>query len=499
MKNWKRRLTTALCVLLSVAMMAGCAGVPTTTTEPDVTETKGYIALEQVDEKLAIVCEETLILTEYAYSRDILLTVSLNGSSAACLTQEGALLYICDGAVKKIADFATSYRLSVHGDTLAYMIEQEDADFNVQCQLYLYHTSTGETEAVYENQTGYIPGYSLSPDGKTLAYLLAPSIWEMVGTKLLLRVGGVETLRTELKEDVGYDLISINDSADIIYLLTTGSNVVSINGEGKQKEVGQATWEPYESPMPDGYIFYSNADHSQLFFVGWETTHLSTQGQKAVELGHGNMHPVERAFSVFHYGGDTVTCNFDDLNGQLTHNLGGGYFWYPNENGEYVEIAWYDVHNSENCWLDPTGAYCYYMDSAQALYLLDLKNGGQSTLLVDMVADFAVSNDCSRVYYYFDGLKYCSGTEVAEPIEITNECASYSLCFSENNQLFYKGHGENGSHLYTVSVDGEVKQVLQDLVHFKQEACGMIFLSSAEDYYIISNGELIKLQVKTMR
>jgi hypothetical protein len=492
MKNWKKCLAITLCILLSVGMMAGCVTVPVTT------QTKSYIALEQVDKKLAIVCEESLILTEYDYSWDIPFTVSLDGTSAACLTEDGVLLYICDGAVKKIADFATSYRLSVHGDTLAYMIEQEDADFNVQCQLYLYHTSTGETEAVYENQTGYIPGYTLSPDGKTLAYLLSPSIWEMPGTKLLLRSNGVETERTELKEDVGYDLISVNDSTDIIYLLTTGIEVVSINGEGKKTKVGQADWSPSESLMPDGYIFYSNTDHSQLLFASWDTTYLSTQGQKAVQLGYGNMHPVERAFSVFHYGGDTVTCNFDDLNGQLTHNLGGGYFWYPNENGEYVEIAWYDVHNSEKCWLDPTGSYCYYMDSSQTLYLLDLKNGGQSTLLVKKVADFAVSNDCSRVYYFFGGLNYCSGTVVSEPVEINNECTSYSLCFSENGQLFYKGFGESGIHLYTVSKNGDVKLLLQNLGHFKQEDCGMIFLSSAEDYYFIRNGELVKLQVKTM-
>lgn len=514
-----KKIIALLCVLCLLAtMFTGCRDAGGTETEnktqngtENETENENesgkenglelpctYIVLQQFDGKLGILYNDTCILTSYAFSYDLPISYSLDGAAAVCLTKEGALLYIYDGTVVKLADNPVNYCISVSGDVVAYQL-REGGERN----LYLYHQSNGYTEQVTSGADVDVRSYTLSPDGKTLAYV--------VEENLFLHRRMESTLFKQLEGVGNYHLISINDRADLIYM-HDHANVISLNGEGAVTKVGKTD----DQSMDDGrrHVFYTNADHSQLMMGGSYDTYLSNQGQKGARIGGGGMHPVERAFSQFHYDRKSsnayvVTCDFEDLGRQVMHNLADArmdphYYWYPNETGDYVELAMYYVLNEEVCWLDPTGSYLYYMDDVQALYLLDLKNGGKSTLLVEKISHFAITFDCSALYYAWNGLSRCDATKISEPTNIPLEGSFRGMFCSENGQVFFRLVDGVYTDLYTVSEDGEVLVVLQNVQQMLQYPCGMIFLavgksfSEIDGYYIIRDGELMALNMKIM-
>ena len=530
----RKKLKFGIILALCVVLMTGCtAAGPTTneqlttepteseqlTTEPTESEqlqVRNYIALKSVADKLAIVYNDVLILTEYGYHRDLAITCSMDGTAAVCRTNEGALLYIHDGTVEKIADHPVSYSLSVSGDVLAFQIDTHTVpEATMEPGLYLYQKQTGQSLQAVSEEDGYVRSYTLSPDGKTLAYVTPASYWGGSDGRLFICRDGISTLCMQFSSNSAlevnriYDLISINDSADVIYMYGGANLVFSVNMEGAVTNLGKTELQ-HDDRGWSSYFFYNNADHSQLLFVNSYGTYLSTQGQKAAYISKDKMHPAERAYSHFRhdarykYMSDEeaicVTCDFEDLSQQTMRNHNTLWyrdaqrFWYPNETGEFVQVAAFEL--SENGYqLDPSGAYVYYLDNEQALYVLDLENGGQCTKLADKVSTYCVSNDCSTVYYWSDGLYACSGTEASQAQKVPFELSGISFYFSENKELFVKTAIDD---LYSISEDGKAKVVLENVILFTQEDCGMIYVRTKDGHYIVRAGELIQLQVKTM-
>lgn len=517
----KKTIALLCAVFLLAACLAGCKDAAQkeeshgqdenhTQNETPV-QPRTYIALQGFDGKLGILYNDTCILTDYKYDYSIPVCYSLDGNRAVLLTNEGALLYVHDSSVEKIVDYPASYRFSASGNAIAFRIEEEnEAASGLECGLYLYHATTGQTEQVVTDTQCYARSYTLSPDGQTLAYVSTASVWDSIDARLMIHREGTSTLRMAFEKDAAYlrvlvyDLISINDSADIIYLHDKG-RMISVNQEGTMKRL----------PTTDlGSIFYCNADHSQLLYLDAGSTYLSSQGQRGVLLCEDWMYPVEPGYIQFHQDtyhpgqqlGATyaVTCDFADLNGQVMHSDSGLItYWYPNESGEYVQLASYAVLNEEEYWLDPSGTYLCYMDGE--LHCLDLKNG-TNTLLVSKLAAYAVSPDCSTVYYYYDGLSRCSGTAASEPEKVPLDGNMWQIYFSENNQVFFACSDGTYRDLYTISKDGEPSVLLQNLVLLTQYENGMIFLSTGERgdatqsnrYYIIRAGELLELKMQEM-
>lgn len=526
-KKSKLRIIAAVCMVLVCAIVAGCAATGPTTneqlttkpTESEQLQVRNYIALKSVSDKLAIVYNDVLILTEYGYHRDLTITCSMDGTAAVCLTNEGALLYIHDGTVEKIADHPVSYNLSASGDVLAFQIDTYTVpEATMEPGLYLYQKQTGQSLQAVSDEEGYVRSYTLSPDGKTLAYVTTASFWQETDGQLFICQDGISTLRMQFNSSPAlevnrvYDLISINNSADVIYMYGVG-RVFSVNMEGAVTKLGKTESQPDDRGW-SSFFFYNNADHSQLLFVNSYGTYLSTRGQKAAYISKDKMHPAERAYSHFRHDARykhmsdeeaiCVTCDFEDLSQQTMRNHNTFWyrdaqrFWHPNETGEFVQVAAFEL--SENGYqLDPSGAYVYYLDNERALYVLDLENGGQCTKLADKVRTYCVSNDCSTVYYWSDGLYACSGTEASQAQKVPLELSGISFYFSENKELFVETARGNGAiDLYSISEDGKAKVVLENVILFTQEDCGMIYVRTKDGHYIVRAGELIQLQVKTM-
>lgn len=175
-----KKITSIFCVLFMLAaILSGCntpadtsagqsinASTPSSSTgtpEPDPVPVASYIALWNNNGKLAIIVDEYFVTTDYSYMNSDL-RICIDGSKAACLTEEGILLYICDGQVKKIAENVASYQLSVNGKSVAYQLKAEQSFMgNNAKDLYFYQMGKDSAEKILETGEKYIPDYILSP------------------------------------------------------------------------------------------------------------------------------------------------------------------------------------------------------------------------------------------------------------------------------------------------------------------------------------------------
>lgn len=495
-------------MLCAFLLLAGCAANGDTP-GGDGAETVApvpYIVMLNVDDKLAFICDTNLVVTEYAYDRDLRLEYCLDGSAALCLTEEKALLYIHDDTVERIADNPYFYCMSQDGQQIAFQIETVySGPSPLEPGLYLYQKQTGQSQLILPEEQGFVRSMVFSPNGQTLAYVTIEPRWDNGRAYLHTYRDGAHALFAEMGLDPIWgtprllDLISINDAMDVIYL-SNGITLYSMDSDGDIGKKGtydeiyteRGKWEPY---------FRLNADHSQLLYYNgglW----LSEQGQKGVKVCGEQLDVVLPARSQCHTDPAAVTWPVADLKQPVFYHpesnllvMGGvDEFWRFDESGQLSRFAFFDTAGGI-FWLDPAGAYLYFKETTGQLYMMDLQNGGEKTLLTEHARDFAVSYDCGTVYYSsMNTLLRCSGRGGSAFEEASLQLELSGIAFSENMALF--AIDSRDRNIYQISPDGKASQVLQSAKSFRQYACGMIYITTAEDHYIVRSGELIRLEIK---
>lgn len=490
-----KKIIAILCVVsLLAALFVGCntGKTPADNTEStDKNSTQkvlNHVGSKIIDKKLAFVSDDKLIVTQYdAYERRFTLTYSLDGTAAVCHRDHDALLYVHDGTVEELADYAESYSFSTDGNAVAFL---------AYSSLYLYQKETGETVQV-DTGTEEVYSYALSPDGKTLAYVTAN---EKISNLFVYR-DGVSTLRAEFDGSesnaykVRYYLISINNSADIIYVCSDVSGVISVDGAGNKTDVGNSDSDS---------LFYLNADHSQLLFYRSKTC-LSDQGCEAVALmqGRAELHPAQPAFGEFHENGNVVTCHYKDLRAALMSS--DTAFHYPDANGAYTVLKTGIIGYTQykNCLVVREGRYLLYVSPQLTLYQIDVENDMQPVELAQGAEKFAVSKD-GRTYYYTtagetenDSYLYRCDAKTGSQKKVETHRVLDMYC-TEGGNLFFRVVEDGQQNLYTLTSGGDAKLLLENVESFGQKDSGLIYVVADDDYYIVCGSGLIQLEVKTM-
>lgn len=511
-----KKIIAVLCMLsLLAAFLGGCESADPAGSrepadkEPEKDPARTYITTKVIDEKLAFVCDDKLIVTEYqAYEKRYQTTYSLDGASAVCHRDHEALLYIHDGTVEKLTDEAESCSFSTDGSAIAFLNGSG---------LHLYQKKTGEVVQV-DTGENEVYSYALSPDGKTLVYM---TMNDKI-SQLFVHRDGTSILRAEFDgsesnaDKVRYYLISTNNSADIIYVCSDLRSVISVDGGGGKTKVGKVRELSFvENPWNSSYPFYLNADHSQLLYYD-SFTYLSNQGCEGTQFKRGALYPVQPDFVQFPENRSIITCHFADLSALLMCNSINGpeKLWYPDASGTYavLETGGIGYTQYKGYWLDPAGQYFFYHTPDLTLYRIDLKNNVQPTVLAQSAEKFAVSEDCSTFYYatpiaeedgegqvkYSSILYRCNGKDGSEQRKIETHQVLEMYC-SEDGKLFFRAVEDGQQNLYTLTSGGEVKLLLENVKHFRQEETGLIYaVTESDDYYIVRGGKLIQLKVKTM-
>lgn len=494
-----KRVFAIMCVLF---LLAGCyAGGKK---QEQQVQLWSYIALrEHSDGKLIIVCDENMYFTNYRYSTELPVTVSLDGKTMACQTEEGDLLYIHGGKVETIAKGITSYRMSASGDAVAFelAVEREDT-WEWEYSLFLYNRETGNTETILDRSADKLTSYTLSPDGKTLAYVVRELNETGDKSRLLLHTGGTSTLHTEFADAAYYAVASVNNGAELIYFLCDSKVTVQVRSLDKAGNQTVAT--QVDGDLLDDDRYYANADHTQLMLYYRGGTYLTKNGEKAVQISERILEPAVPAYTRFHESSNLVTCQFENLGQQLMRDWDEWCFWYPNANGEYVQVLddRGDDDYNKRWYLDRNGRYLFFekyiAEYTPALYVIDLQNSTEPVKLKE--TDFPrvrFSLDGSTVYYNLDGTHRFSITEPDQQEDL--ELGSVREFFlSENNQLFFSRYVNEKKSLYSLSDKNEPQLLLENIKYMDQEECGMILVVTETDYYIIRAGELIKLNVFTL-
>ena len=505
-KRRKISLIAAICMVLVCAIVAGCAITGPGTAENAATA-RAYISAGIDDGKLGIVCNDVRIFTDHEDGGRILLTKSLDGASAVRLTAGSELLLIQNATVERIAGSVASYRFSTAGNAIAFSVEEENAAEGRQPGLYLYQKETGKIETIAAASEGRIYSYAISPDGKTVAYLVSND----AGGLLYIYRDGTHTLRAQGDSDLPFNaMISINNTADILYLRGTRT-LLSVDAEGNQTKVGRFSQQYIrEYDNNNSYnLFYLNADHSQILYFG-TNTFLSDHGREGTQLFQGIKRPVQPAFSNFHRtyphgtrADYTVTCNFADLS-ELAMYFGvrEGYLSYPDANGSFVDAELSGAAIYPNCCLDPTGRYLFYRTSDMRLHLADLQTGQTYAELAYATWKYTVSYDFSTFYYveqiqeeeeYASYLYQCDARDGSQQRKIQTPQVLDLFC-SENNQLFFYASEGQQKNFYTLTQDGEVKLLLEDVSYVFQDESGAICVDMGEEVYIVRAGVLYPVQ-----
>lgn len=492
MKKW-----ISLCCVIS--LLIACLAACTTKKEPE-NPISTYISVQKHEEKLAIIFNDVMIVTEYAYDYDHKLSISRDGDHALCETSDGVLLYIHDAAAEKLTEHVYAYRMNAAGTTVVYQ-ESEGGSLQV------YQKTTGETKTI---GNGYIRDCALSPNGQTLAYLATSSEWES-DRHLYVYKDGKEIRQQKLPSWENWELISINDQADLLYLLS-GDKVISMDGEGKTSLVRTNVTEER---------FFSNADHTQLlFYSNGVGTCLSTKGQVSVTLAEQWLWPIEPTGVHFVTNGAAAdrlsfvdgvlqtTCHVPDLFGQLlgerkTYFGGIGYdFWLPNAEGVYTLIAESEpyANRQSSYYMDPQGRFLYYTETdekSMGVYYVNLETGDEPILLVEKMSNFAVCRDGTGVFSIYDGLYFHSTAEDDQPQRLL-DTDSVAYCYiSENNRVYISRFVGTNYCLFVLNEEGtKAELLLENVDRVVQEDCGMIYIRADEADYVIRNGELIRLRIQ---
>ena len=493
-KKYKISRIAVICMVLVCAIVAGCALTgPAGNSGADTL--RPYLAATTVDGKLAVIYEDTLLLTNYDYIGTPQLTLCMDGSQALCITSE-ALLHIYQGKVQKVADNVSQYQLSVSGDAVAYTVENE----NGVGILYHYDATTGKTYQLHETARD-VYSFAISPDGKTVA--------STVNKLLRVYQNGSLVLETEIQSENfrKYQLISIDNSADVIYVYSY-NRLWSFNKKGEKTSLGVLN-----TIYPDAIMegdFYSNADHTQLLYRGRDGNCLSDRGGEGVLLYsdalrvlNGRITCIRSAYSYEFVMGNTITYNCADLSTQLMmgRDLEAVHYFKHAGGGAYTSIAQRPTTQGGVSWQDPTGRYWYDQDGKGVVTLFDLETG-ENRQLLENVYSYVVGYDGVTVYYtdelptYGGSLYRLNAAENSKPEKLTSDFTQ-QMFTSENSQLFYLVDAGEEMHLYTINRWGKPERLLKDVQTFRQEDCGMIYVVSGQDHYIIQAGELIKLQIKS--
>lgn len=506
----------AVAMVLVCAIVTGCvAAGPSGEKEYDDSQAKTYISIISVEEQLAVVYNDQLILTKYSLQGKLTPILSLDGEEAVCRIPGGGLLYIYDGQVETVADHIASYSLSVYGDAVAFYVDEKNAAKGSQeAGLYLYQKQTKQAQKIQGTDEGYVQSYALSPDGKTLACTVTKDQYDMSEPKLVVYREGSGVIREESLEKI-YCLISIDNSCQYMYVYDLRQAIYSVDPQGKMLKLGSINnpeWE-YASDRYSvyGYV-YCNADHTQLLIFG-RNLYLSKQGQESEQLSNGGVgRPIEPDLTTFHQDRMVITCDFADMSKMAMRTQRGGML-YPGGDGYYEIIAELSGFSSPS-WLDFTGRHLYYRqgntEDGYYVYRMDLQNLSEPVKLAESQYGYAVSHDAATLYCvtrflddrqegivkYTYLLHQVDGQDgsVQKEIEIDE---LQQMFVSENNQLFFLTVNMGQKNLYTLNEKAEAELVLENVVIFEQETTGMIYVKTEDnEHYVIRAGRLIRLEMK---
>ena len=436
-------------------------------------EMKKTIMFEKTGENEYSVFVDKKLLSETIESKSRPTLVSnIDGKVAAILAED--TLYVVKGTkLKEVANDVTSFQLSVEGKGIAYTTKDKDDEYPT---LFLYTVSNGKKAEISDKAYGR---YVISPDGKSVAYFVAPDKDDKEPTPELNLFKGKKS--TKITDDE-VNVLGMSNSGKQIYVTSRNDDgdtiLYSYNAKGNKQKLGEMSG--------SGFMF--NDDHTQIMFKGKkDKMYLAIKGKEAKvmakdaislilapnansDFADGSTYPVSKLYNHVYRSGDEV--------------------WMIKKNSDKnVKL----VSKASYVQLDQSAEYIYYNYDNEELRVAKISHGEKASekakvLVEENIRNYVVTSNRKFVYYIEDEALYSvNGKKGGTAKTVANDDVS-GLALSGKDKAYYVMDGD----LYACSNGKKGSKVLGDVNGVGNMPNGSVFAYTEDALYCTTGSKKLK-------
>ena len=398
---------------------------------------------------------------------------NIDGTVCAFLTGEGQLAVARGKKVTVVANDVEEFILSVTGEGLVYVVEDEDGNATLKLN------KVGKKKSTTIISDFNYSRYDISPDGKSVAYFKYNE--DNDTSSLMYFKGSKHTKITS--NDV--KLVGLSNKGKQIYVTAedeeSGDTILfSYNTRGNKRKLGTCN--------TIGYLF--NEDHTQiLFFEGSSMTmqlktYVSNKGKEAVRISSSMAVPMIPTNSVMSENGRGVTVPTETLFNKVYSCYKDGQYnaWFIKKNPDKNSKLASNI--SSNAVLDQSAEYLYFTDKDSDLKVLKVSHGDRASdkakLIAEDVKRFVVTSDRAKVYFISeDSLYSCNGKTGKGKKTIANEGLGSTLVLNQKDICYYFVDGD----VYACSNGKRGKLVVAEADDMDVSANGIVYVETEDAYF----------------
>lgn len=457
----KRTITGCLIVVLLLIFSAFISFI--NTGNKHILPYQQNVEVISFDNKLYVAVNDNILDEVIHTGKCQKLAKSLDGNIAAFLTDAKELYLVNGQEMIKIADDVFHFEISSSGQAVAFA--QKYAKQNALTLFSLEEGTRREITTLLSSLD-----FSLSPDGKTLAYYTLVNNADVL---MCYRNGQ----STEICKDES-DLVGLADDGKYIYAVCPASdgssNLYSFNHKGYASNLGPVT----------SISFKFNYDHRQIMFYDNGKTLVSTNGQPAITASSYPLYLVTAANTQSASDGNSITLPVTTLYDHIYTCSDGEATsaWLIRKNPEKSEKL---VSRVSGCSLDETAEHLYFIQDHSTLCVMNVENGISPILVLAENADaYAVTLNRKKIYYTNDGSLYCTnGRKSAASKLICSDFAGYNLVIGASNTLYFL----NETDVYACKNGKNVETIVENATSLYNSSNNVVYIIGEDEVYIASS------------
>lgn len=383
-----------------------------------------------------------------------------------------------------VSDNVMNAITAVSGNYFAYTV-YESEEYSEKGILYLYDTKNDKSIKISEDVFTWF-GFSISPDGKTVAYLKNYEYYND-NTLYFYTLG-----KDEKKVDKdGCFPIGISEGGTYLYYVNQDNKLYCFDGKETEKIAADI----------DGGLWFNSSMSEMLFIKDGKTYFYNSKFKEAIRVCGSEINavllPKDDMRDIFMY----VCCTeFAEIVGKdsLTDSVlisDSDLYWFNKEGTDTVKID----SDIDDYQLSKDGKSLLYLKNGELYKINKLNEEMKAKLLYDesYLYDFVASRDLSKVYIitHHSELLYLKGKNRTEEI-----CESFYVSSTDNiayNEASGKIFYIQDFDLYCAGISGNSVEKKAESVFSVSELFDGIFYNVSEngkDIYYYMEKEPVELK-----
>ena len=427
-KNLKWIVLAAVALIL-ICIIASCAS-----NKDRYTRTEDLSnCYEQIDSDLLVTMNGKELSTEEDISS---VRYSDDNSLTVVKTVDGVLYVVKKDKLVEVDEDIDSYIISTFGDSIAYMKDVED----YVGELFLFNVA--KEEAVKVDSEAYEEYYTLSPDGKTIAYVgnceIETDEWwgykEFAGGDVFVSKNGKDAEKL-YKDAVP---VAISDNAKYVYYVEDfmEDGKLYVNGEKIVSDIDSV----------DG-VFFNNDLSEMLYEADGDTKYYKAAKNTDVKVKSSGLYSVV-------VPSDTIFCDMNDAYyvGIDTFNktvlkLNAGYYYMYDKGEETEKVS----SEASSMLVSEDGKSLLYVEDDDLVYIKNVTKSREEDVIGENldIRRLRASKDLKKIYFVdedeelFFFKKNDKSVSIADDVtDIVYSDEFGGVYFIEDEELFYATKNE---------------------------------------------------------